>query len=304
MTFGPYCKMPDRRFYSELQRVLRPGDTEQLTNKDPPRSIPCVVDYVTGEILRIPTVDKEQWIADNCRKADVEAIGYRPELYENWFEEVPEDLGSHSYSAEEKEILDLILQAGRELDSSSNSSRRNTHMSLQSKLDMTSFRELRSMSSAVVSAEFESFLKRIIRELEENKNKLSGRLDSDEAKSQRTQEDEDNDELVKFLKEITAQSSLKVKVPSKDSLFTQNPSAKVQNKSLLKVYSSLSSLTATSADLYKSVSQQLEVSRTKKVLPADESQFMGSRVRYRVDYTDFDSSVLTKNTSADGHPLQ
>lgn len=34
---------------------------------------------------RIPTVEGGQWIVENCRRGGDRVVGFRPELYENWY---------------------------------------------------------------------------------------------------------------------------------------------------------------------------------------------------------------------------
>ncbi|XP_046662953.1 uncharacterized protein LOC124355834 isoform X2 [Homalodisca vitripennis] len=302
----PYCKAPDRRFYSEILRGLRAGNTEQLTHNDSPRPIPpghydvgdgfysphtkCVTDANTGEILRIPTAVEEKWIIENCRMADTEVVGYCPDLYENWFENIPQDTITHVYSEEEKEILDLILQVGRELDScTTDSSRRATFWSLQSKQE--SIQEQGSGSSAVISAEFEAFLRKIVKVLEETKQKLSMNDDTEEVKPSKQPREEDNEELVKLLSEITSCHTEKGRISS-DVKMIPTCSSKAVKKSLTQIFSNLSSFTGNSStEMYHSISQQMNAALAKQELPTDASQFMGSQVRYRIDYTDYDSTL-------------
>uniref|UniRef100_A0A1B6IEJ3 Uncharacterized protein n=2 Tax=Homalodisca liturata TaxID=320908 RepID=A0A1B6IEJ3_9HEMI len=221
--------------------------------------------------------------------ADTEVVGYCPDLYENWFENIPQDTITHVYSEEEKEILDLILQVGRELDScTTDSSRRATFWSLQSKQE--SIQEQGSGSSAVISAEFEAFLRKIVKVLEETKQKLS-KDDTEEVKPSKQPREEDNEELVKLLSEITSCHTEKERISS-DVKMIPTCSSKAVKKSLTQIFSNLSSFTGNSStEMYHSISQQMNAALAKQELPTDASQFMGSQVRYRIDYTDYDSTL-------------
>ncbi|KAJ9587808.1 hypothetical protein L9F63_018765 [Diploptera punctata] len=96
-----YCNKPDRRFATEMDNGLRPAGRSQITNEHPPRPIPdgcydtgdgfynpvtkCLMDPRTGEIKRIPTKSEEQWIMKHCRKSWDNNVGYRRDIYEDWF---------------------------------------------------------------------------------------------------------------------------------------------------------------------------------------------------------------------------
>uniref|UniRef100_A0A1B6EN50 MORN repeat-containing protein 5 n=1 Tax=Cuerna arida TaxID=1464854 RepID=A0A1B6EN50_9HEMI len=304
----PYCKAPERRFYSEILQGLRAGDTEQLTHIYPPRPIPpghydvgdgfyspktkCVIDANTGDVLRIPTTVEEKWIMENCRTADTETVGYCPNLYENWFQNFPQDTSTLVYSEEEKEILDLILQVGRELEiGTTESSRRGTFWSIMSKQE--SIQELGSASSAVTTTEFEVFLRKIVKVLEESKQKLSLKEDTDEVSPSKQPREEGTEDLVKMLSEITSRYTEKERISSEVKLIPK-PSSKSVKKSLTQIFSSLSSLTVpnSTAEMYKSISQQMNA-MAKKELPTDASQFMGSQVHYRIDYTEYDTTLAS-----------
>ncbi|CAG2068895.1 unnamed protein product [Timema podura] len=123
-----YCKMPDRRFnaaarkcgdhrfYKEHIFGLRPAGLSHLTQDTPTRPIPkgcydvgdgfydprtkCVTDPKDGRVIRVPTTAEEDWILANCRKACDQPQGYRPDLYENWWNE-------QGYKAGDQEEEDL-----------------------------------------------------------------------------------------------------------------------------------------------------------------------------------------------------
>nr|CAD7588739.1 unnamed protein product [Timema genevievae] len=111
-----YCKMPDRRFYKEHILGLRPAGLSHLTQDTPTRPIPkgcydvgdgfydprtkCVTDPKDGRVIRVPTTAEEDWILANCRKACDQPQGYRPDLYENWWNE-------QGYKAGDQEEEDL-----------------------------------------------------------------------------------------------------------------------------------------------------------------------------------------------------
>lgn len=197
-----YCRYPDRRFYSELQHSLKPASHEQITNSSLARDIPakqfdvgdgfynpvtkCVTDPVSGEVLRIPSTVEEQWILANSRAAELDTVGYRPDLYQNLFREKEElDLDEKREETKEsndiREILNLIQQ-DEDLESRTDSSLsypQNRSSSLQSKLDHCNLGELKRLSSiwsrSMVS-DFESVMKKIFKDKSPNKPKLFSTL--------------------------------------------------------------------------------------------------------------------------------
>ncbi|XP_072840610.2 MORN repeat-containing protein 5 isoform X1 [Pogona vitticeps] len=88
-----YCDGYDRRFYTEICNGLKPAGKSQLTNLDPPRTIPpgcydcgdgfynpetrVVTDY-HHRFLRNADDDEHDWIVRTCRKGWDEIIGFRP----------------------------------------------------------------------------------------------------------------------------------------------------------------------------------------------------------------------------------
>ncbi|CAM5103590.1 unnamed protein product [Natator depressus] len=88
-----YCDGYDRRFYSEICSGLKPAGISQLTNLDPPRTIPTgcydcgdgfynpntrvVIDYKL-RFLRNADDDEHEWIIRTCRKGWDEITGYKP----------------------------------------------------------------------------------------------------------------------------------------------------------------------------------------------------------------------------------
>ncbi|XP_055456581.1 MORN repeat-containing protein 5 [Psammomys obesus] len=78
-----YCDSYDRRFYTEICFGLKPSGIVQLTNMDPPRTIPLgcydcgdgfynpttriIKDY-WGHFLRNADDDEHEWIIRTCRK--------------------------------------------------------------------------------------------------------------------------------------------------------------------------------------------------------------------------------------------
>ncbi|XP_072422520.1 MORN repeat-containing protein 5 [Chiloscyllium punctatum] len=92
-----YCDHYDRRFYTEICHGLKPAGRSQLTNLDPPRTIPeghydCgdgfynpltrVITGYDGEFLRNADDDEHEWIVRTCRKGWDQITGYKPELHQ------------------------------------------------------------------------------------------------------------------------------------------------------------------------------------------------------------------------------
>ncbi|RDD43419.1 MORN repeat-containing protein 5 [Trichoplax sp. H2] len=87
-----YCDGYDRRFYTEICNGLKPAGRSQLTDNEPPPSIPegcydcgdgfydpktrVVTDY-DGKFLRNADDAEDEWIRSKCRKGWDEFIGYR-----------------------------------------------------------------------------------------------------------------------------------------------------------------------------------------------------------------------------------
>ncbi|XP_041368546.1 MORN repeat-containing protein 5-like [Gigantopelta aegis] len=87
-----YCDGYDRRFYTEICKGLKPAGRSQLTNVDPPRTIPefhydcgdgyynpktrVIVDY-NFKFLRNADDDEHAWIIKTCRKGWDEFVGYK-----------------------------------------------------------------------------------------------------------------------------------------------------------------------------------------------------------------------------------
>uniref|UniRef100_A0A8C3FTI5 MORN repeat containing 5 n=1 Tax=Chrysemys picta bellii TaxID=8478 RepID=A0A8C3FTI5_CHRPI len=88
-----YCDGYDRRFYTEICSGLKPAGISQLTNLDPPRTIPqgcydcgdgfyntntrVVTDYKL-RFLRNADDDEHEWIIRTCRKGWDEITGFKP----------------------------------------------------------------------------------------------------------------------------------------------------------------------------------------------------------------------------------
>ncbi|XP_062930255.1 MORN repeat-containing protein 5 isoform X2 [Mobula hypostoma] len=99
-----YCDGYDRRFYTEICNGLKPAGRSQLTNRDPPRTIPAgcydcgdgfynpktrvITDY-NGEFLRNADDDEQEWIVRTCRKGWDQITGYRPELHQQQLPRYP-----------------------------------------------------------------------------------------------------------------------------------------------------------------------------------------------------------------------
>ncbi|XP_020366152.2 MORN repeat-containing protein 5 [Rhincodon typus] len=99
-----YCDHYDRRFYTEICHGLKPAGRSQLTNLDPPRTIPeghydCgdgfynpltrVITGYDGEFLRNADDDEHEWIVRTCRKGWDQITGYRPELHQQQLPRYP-----------------------------------------------------------------------------------------------------------------------------------------------------------------------------------------------------------------------
>ncbi|XP_069688230.1 MORN repeat-containing protein 5 [Periplaneta americana] len=113
----PYLKMPDRRFTREMKHGIKPAGRSELTNDKHPRPIPegcydtgfafynpktkCLTLPNTGKIVGVPTKKREEWIKKHCRKAWDENVGFRPDLYECWY-----DVREGSSSTSEKELVE------------------------------------------------------------------------------------------------------------------------------------------------------------------------------------------------------
>ncbi|XP_042193096.1 MORN repeat-containing protein 5 [Callorhinchus milii] len=88
-----YCDAYDRRFYTEICNGLKPAGRSQLTDLDPPRTIPegcydcgdgfynpeerIVYDY-NNKFLRNADDDENEWIIRTCRKGWDEITGFKP----------------------------------------------------------------------------------------------------------------------------------------------------------------------------------------------------------------------------------
>ncbi|XP_030391438.1 MORN repeat-containing protein 5 isoform X1 [Gopherus evgoodei] len=88
-----YCDGYDRRFYTEICSGLKPAGISQLTDLDPPRTIPqgcydcgdgfyntttrVVTDYKL-RFLRNADDDEHEWIIRTCRKGWDEITGFKP----------------------------------------------------------------------------------------------------------------------------------------------------------------------------------------------------------------------------------
>ncbi|CAH0683234.1 unnamed protein product [Spodoptera exigua] len=96
-----YCKMPDRRFAIEYECGIKPAGDSFLTAEQPTRKIPpghydtgdgfydsktkMIYKYdEEGAILRVPSLDEQNWIESNCRVNPEEPLGPRPDLYETF----------------------------------------------------------------------------------------------------------------------------------------------------------------------------------------------------------------------------
>ncbi|XP_066922538.1 MORN repeat-containing protein 5-like [Clytia hemisphaerica] len=86
-----YCNRNDRRFYTEICDGLKPAGRSQLTNNEPPRTIPdgcydCgdgfynpktrVVSTYNKKFLRNADDDEHDWIVKHCRRGWDEHVGY------------------------------------------------------------------------------------------------------------------------------------------------------------------------------------------------------------------------------------
>ncbi|KAL0270299.1 UNVERIFIED_CONTAM: hypothetical protein PYX00_007764 [Menopon gallinae] len=104
-----YCRYPDRRFWNEILNGLKPGKVAQKTQEDPPRKIPpgCydtndgffnektrMLTSPDDELLRVPTCQEEKWIKEKCRKGFQQFTRFRPDLFENWFNNDKEFINS------------------------------------------------------------------------------------------------------------------------------------------------------------------------------------------------------------------
>jgi len=94
----PYC-LPgkDRRFQTERLNGLRPAGRCQMTNKEPPVTIPGgmydvgkgffdpntehVVDYKTMKFIGTTGPDTHKWVKDTCRKGWDEVVGFKQKDY-------------------------------------------------------------------------------------------------------------------------------------------------------------------------------------------------------------------------------
>uniref|UniRef100_A0A1B6C510 MORN repeat-containing protein 5 n=1 Tax=Clastoptera arizonana TaxID=38151 RepID=A0A1B6C510_9HEMI len=98
----PYLSSFDRRFWSEIERGLRPGEAEQITNQERARTLPVglfdvgngfynpkdlsVTHPKTGEFIRVPSKEEIDWILEHCRKGGEANIGFQKSLYKDWFD--------------------------------------------------------------------------------------------------------------------------------------------------------------------------------------------------------------------------
>ncbi|XP_022183055.1 MORN repeat-containing protein 5 [Myzus persicae] len=96
-----YCKVPDRRFAIEHTNGFQPAARSYITNRQPTIEVPdgaydagdgfywpltnTVHDYYTNELIRVPTEECSNWIIENCHRGGKRVVGFRPELYKNWY---------------------------------------------------------------------------------------------------------------------------------------------------------------------------------------------------------------------------
>ncbi|KAK6635955.1 hypothetical protein RUM44_001210 [Polyplax serrata] len=118
-----------RVFWSEVRKGFKPAKIAQKTEVDPPRKIPAgcydtndgfynprnlTLLSPTGELLRVPVCEEAQWIKKYCRKGFLEPTGFRPDLYENWydgnFEFIDEILRQHEKFRQQKITYDELQQ--------------------------------------------------------------------------------------------------------------------------------------------------------------------------------------------------
>ncbi|KAL4112942.1 hypothetical protein QTP88_016656 [Uroleucon formosanum] len=96
-----YCKVPDRRFAIEHTNGFEPAARSYVTNQQPTIVVPdgaydagdgfywpltnTVHDYWTNALIRVPTAESSNWIIENCHRGGKRVVGFRPELYKNWY---------------------------------------------------------------------------------------------------------------------------------------------------------------------------------------------------------------------------
>lgn len=240
---------------------------------------------------------------ENARSHDVDTVGYRPDLYENWFKKILQDTTSlQDLSEEDKEILALIWQEDGTLESRGESwswnSSQDRSTSLQSKLE--GLRDAKSMSSvwSRTMPDVEGGMKKLMKdraELRFRYSNLSGLLQVSDAEVRES----DEYSIVKLLHDIALSYSGQIDRVLYQAPATEKPPEDVDNNLKL-THSNTSvstkpfsfshpagSVTGSTQHqkVQKSVSDEMLYTKTPQVLDSEISH-----VHLNIDYTEYSTS--------------
>lgn len=232
---------------------------------------------------------------ENARSHDVGTVGYRPDLYENWFKKRPLDTSTiQDLSEEDKEILALIWQEDGTLESRGGSwrSSQDRSTSLQSKLE--GLREAKSTSSVWSrTMDIEGSARKAMKdraELRFRYSNLSGLLQASDPEVRES----DEYSIVKLLHDIAMSYSGQIDrvlyhAPSTDQppddvgdLKLTRSNTSVSTKQFSCSHPAASVTGSTHQKLQKSVSDEMVYTKAAQVLDNEISQ-----VHLNIDYTEY-----------------
>lgn len=237
---------------------------------------------------------------ENARSHDVGTVGYRPDLYENWFKKIIiEKSSAQDLSEEDKEILALIWQEDGTLELRGGSwrSSQDRSTSLQSKLE--GLREAKKSTSSVWSKtmpEVEGGMKKLMKdraELRFRYSNLSGLLQASDMEVRES----DEYSIVKLLHDIALSYSGQIdrvlyNAPSSEQtpedvhgVKLTHSNASVTTKPFSFTHPAGSVTGATQHKVQKSVSDEMLYTKTPQVLDSEMSQ-----VHLNIDYTEYSNS--------------
>lgn len=262
-------------------------------------------------VFRIPTRHEEKWIMENARSADVETVGYRPDLYDNWWKkrDDADQPTTRELTEVDKETLLLIQQEEGDLEShagSWRSSSQDRNTSLQTKV-LESLREVKSTSSLWSRSppDLEGVIRKLVRERSTDarfthftSSLLQARVSDPEVR------ESDEYSIVKLLHDIAMSYSGQIDrvlyhAPSTENQPPEEPTSTLDSNSTLSETSvstkpfSFSSPGSALDTPQKSVSEDMVFNKSDQMVDSEIS-----RVHLDIDYTTF-KSVSSLNTRED-----